>query len=346
LPPPSPEPQKQPARITIEHAIKAFTCEFEEHAAPNTQKKYRLLLAKLKVFAGRKGYVMIDQWTPVDVREMRSSWEVAPQTAAKNMSTIKSFFEFCVINEWLTRNPARNVKKQRTRDAADRRNEQKLPFSDDELKRMYDTCETRYGKQEIRWSRSIHHKPAIGEYARYNTKWTGQDLADFISVSVYTGLRISDVTTFHIDRMQPTGEILIRTTKAGTHVYTWVPQWLQERIRTRAKDAGPYIFGEHITRDMNVITDVWRRKLKKLWGACGQWKDKPTPHRFRHTFARILLQRGVSVRDVADLLGNSEQMVRRHYAAWIPERQQRLTKILQDAFDERPKPKLVVMRKD
>jgi hypothetical protein len=55
-------------------------------------------------------------------------------------------------------------------------------------------------------------------------KWTGQDIADFISVSVYTGLRISDVSTFHIDRMQPTGEIHIRTTKAGTHVYTWVQE--------------------------------------------------------------------------------------------------------------------------
>ena len=66
---------------------------------------------------------------------------------------------------------------------------------------------------------------------------------------------------------------------------------------------------------MNVITDVWRRKLKKLWALCGPWKDKPTPHRFRHTFARILLQRpGVTVRDVAELLGNTEQMVRKHYA--------------------------------
>src|ERR1700728_2670218 len=64
---------------------------------------------------------------------------------------------------------------------------------------------------------------------------------------------------------------------------------------------------------------------------CGPCRDKPTPHRFRHTFARILLQRsGVTVRDVAELLGNSEQMVRKHYAAWIPERQARLTRILQE----------------
>jgi integrase len=338
-----PEPPSRP-RVTIERAIKAFTAEFEEHAAPNTQKKYRILLAKLKVFSDSRGYVMLDQWSPLDVREMRSSWEVAPQTAAKNMSTVKTFFEFCLANEWIQRNPARLVKNRRTRDSVDRRNEQKLPFSDDELKRMYEACETKYGKQEIKWSRVVHSRRVEGQYARYNAKWCGQDLADFISVSVYTGLRISDVTTFHIDRMKPTGEILLWTTKAGTHVYTWVPVWLQERIRARAKEYGPHIFGEHSTTDMNVVTDVWRRKLNKLWSLCGPWKDKPTPHRFRHTFARILLQRpGVTVRDVAELLGNSEQMVRKHYAAWIPERQARLTKVLQEAFDERPKPRIVAI---
>jgi site-specific recombinase XerD len=342
--PPAPEPDA--SRVTIERAIKAFTAEFQEHAAINTQKKYRLLLAKLKTFSEEHGIVTIDQWGPINVREFRASWSVSPQTAAKNMSTVKAFFEFCLSNEWIPRNPARLVKNQRGRDAADRRNEQKLPFSDAELKAMYETCETKYGKQEIRWDRSIHHKPATGQYARYNYKWTGHDLADFISVSVYTGLRISDVTTFHIDRMQPTGEIHVRTTKAGTHVYTWVPEWLQERICARATEHGPYIFGEHRTTDMNVVTDVWRRKLIKLWSLCGPWKEKPTPHRFRHTFARVLLQRpGVSVRDVAELLGNTEQMVRKHYAAWIPERQERLTAVLKAALSEKPKPKVVEIPK-
>jgi hypothetical protein len=98
-----------------------------------------------------------------------------------------------------------------------------LPFSDDELKRTYEACETKHGKQEIKWSRFIRGRRVEGQFARYNSKWNGQDLADFISISVYTGLRISDVTTFHIDRMKPTGEILLRTIKAGIHVYTWVP---------------------------------------------------------------------------------------------------------------------------
>jgi integrase len=297
----------------------------------------------LKAFSEKRGYVMLDQWTPLDVREFRSSWSVSPQTAIKNMSTLKSFFEFCLCHEWISRNPARLVKNQRGRDAAERRNEQKLPFSDEELRAMYDACETKYGKQEIKWSRTIHHHKTEGEYARYTYKWTGQDLADFISVSVYTGLRISDVSTFRIDRMRDTGEILIRTTKAGTHVYTWVPKWLQERIRARANEIGPLIFGEHQTKDINVITDVWRRRLNNLWELCGPWKDNPIPHRFRHTFARILLERGVTIEDVAQLLGNTPAIVRKHYAAWLPDRQKRLTSILEDAFSDKPKPKLIAL---
>jgi len=142
--------------------------------------------------------------------------------------------------------------------------------------------------------------------------------------------------------MQTTGEIRLRTTKAGTHVYTWVPQWLQDRIRARATVHGEFIFGAHETKDLDVITDLWRRKLNKVWDLCGPWKVKPTPHRFRHTFARILLQKpGVTVRDVAELLGNTEDMIRKHYGAWVPERQERLTRILREAFDDKPKPKLV-----
>lgn len=297
-----------------------------------------MLLGKLQAFAESRGYLMVDQWRPIDVQEMRSSWNVSTTTAPKNMDTVRSFFTYCVSMEWIARSPAQLVKNPRGRDATDKRNQQKLPFTDDELKRMYAACTSAYGQQPIKWSRVTRHQEAKGESARYKVRWTGQDLADFISLSVYTGLRISDVCTFRIDRMKDTGEIHVRTTKGGTHVFTWVPEWLQERIRVRAQEFGPYIFGEHTTRDMNVITDVWRRKLIKLWSLCGAWKEKPTPHRFRHTFARILLQRpGVTIRDVSDLLGNSEQ-VRKHYAAWIPERQARLTKILKEAFGDLPKP--------
>jgi integrase len=112
-----------------------------------------------------------------------------------------------------------------------------VPFTDEELARMFRACETPYGNGPGAWRFS----------------WSGQDLADFIALSVYTGLRISDVATFHSDRLRPSGEIRVRTIKmgnAGKEVYTWVPEWLQERIRIRALQYGPYIFGEH-------KADIW-----------------------------------------------------------------------------------------
>lgn len=310
-------------RISIEHAVKAFLAELQETIAAGTHKKYRLLLTKLIEFSEKRGYVMIDQWETTDVREFRSSWAINPRTGARRMSMLKPFLEYCVSNEWIARNPARTVKNPKGRDME--KAEQRLPFSDDELKRMYDAC------------------PKYGNTPKH--KWTGDDVADFISLSIYTGLRISDVALFSIDRMNEAGEIRVRTTKAGTHVYTWVPQWLQDRIRVRAKAHGELIFGSHTTKDLDVITEGWRRKLQRVWKLCGPWKVEPTPHRFRHTFARILLQKpGVTVRDVAELLGNTEEMIRKHYGAWVPERQERLTRILREAFDDKPKPRLVAIK--
>lgn len=323
VPRPEPIPEHADHRFPIAQATKVFLDELKETAAFATHKKYRLLMARLNKFSQQRGYAMIDQWEPMDVRQFRSTWPVSPQTAVRRMAMLKPFFEYCVSNKWMQSNPARAVKNPRGREMT--HSEQKLPFTDDEIARMYDACR-QYGKT-------------------YRHKWDGEDMADFISLSIYTGLRISDVALFHIDRMQPNGEIRLRTTKAGSHVHTWVPAWLQERIRARVTKHGPRIFGSHTTNSLDVITEGWRRKLNRIWAMSGPWKEPPTPHRFRHTFARILLQKpGVTVRDVAELLGNTEEMVRKRYSAWVRERQDRLTKVLQDAFDEKPRPRLVRMK--
>jgi integrase len=335
-------------QITVDRAVSAFLAEHDRNSSSSTCRKYQLLMAKLKSYSDNKGYRVVDQWTPVDVREFRDAWKVSLQTANRDMSVFRSFFDFCLANEWIDRNPATLVKNPKGKAAADGRNEQKLPFSDDELARMYECCETRYGKLEIKWKRDIHHHRAEGVIANYKYKWSGRDLADFITLSVNTGLRISDVATFHVDRLNQDGEVILRTTKTGTPVRVWVRESVQQMIRRRSLEVGPLIFGEHVTTDLNVITDIWRRKLKRLWRLCERdnfsWSAEPTPHRFRHTFARILLEQaeGVSLRDVAELLGNSEAMVRKHYAAWIPGRQERLTNVLRAAFQDRPRPGVLV----
>jgi len=93
---------------------------------------------------------------------------------------------------------------------------------------------------------------------------------------------------------------------------------------------------------METVADLWRRKLNKAWELCGVWEEPPHPHRFRHTFVRILLEHGVSPRDVAELIGDTEEMVLRHYARWVPERQARLTLILQGALSAKVAPPRLV----
>jgi integrase len=51
-------------------------------------------------------------------------------------------------------------------------------------------------------------------------------------------------------------------------------------------------------------------------------------HRFRHTLATELLGNGASFEEVADILGNSAEIVRKHYAKWSPARQSRIDDLM------------------
>jgi site-specific recombinase XerD len=105
------------------------------------------------------------------------------------------------------------------------------------------------------------------------------------------------------------------------------------------------IFAAGVTQNAKQLCDIWRNKrLKKVFELVGPWETLPHPHRFRHTFVRILLEKGVPAPDVAELIGYSEQILRKHYAAWIPGRQERLSKILQEAFEGKPKARILAIR--
>lgn len=133
--------------------------------------------------------------------------------------------------------------------------------------------------------------------------------------------------------------------KTRKPLFTWIPDWLVQRLKTREKEYGPMIFRCGVTMNMKQLCDIWRgKRLKKVFSLSGAWEEKPTPHRFRHTFVRILLEKGVPVSDVAELIGDTEEMVRTAYSRWIKTRQDRLTKILQQAFEDKPKPRVVSIR--
>lgn len=57
---------------------------------------------------------------------------------------------------------------------------------------------------------------------------------------------------------------------------------------------------------------------------------------FRHTFGSLLAQKGVSLYKIAELMGNSPEICRRHYAALVPEKMHDVVEF--DATPEKPQP--------
>ncbi len=326
-PAPPPVSTPVPGRITIADATKVFLSNREgAKIAHATLRKYKTFTKQLTAFADSSGYVMLDQFTSSDIDVFYGGWDLGARAKGKRLGTLRAFFRFCMNRKWLHENPVSTDIKP---PMGANRVANKAPYTDEELQRIIDACDA---LGEVAWTNGREH----GVY-------TGEDVKDFIWVMVYTGLRISDVGLFNMSRLKG-NEVFLRAKKNGGDVFAYIPDWLRDRLNARATRCGarPFVVG-HSDR-LETVTDMWRRKVGKVFDLAGAFEEPPTPHRFRHTFARILLQRGVPVADVADLLGDDEKTVREHYSRWVPERQARLTKILKDAFDDKPRPKLVAIR--
>ena len=313
-------------RMAILDATEAFLSKCKNRGIqPATVAKYQTFTKQLKAYAEHRGYVFLDQLTVGDMDRFYSSWKDGIRAKAKKLDRLKSFISFCLKREWL----AKDITDDLQAPAGSSVTLPKAPFTDEELNRIFAACD------------------AIGQPVPqgpgYRT-WTGEDAKDFIFLSIYTGLRISDVATFDVTKRLHGNDVFLRMHKTRQPLTTWIPDWLVHRLMARQEKHGALIFRCGVSFTMKQLTDIWRNtRLTKVFELAGPFEEKPTPHRFRHTFVRILLEKGVPVADVAELIGDTEDVLRRHYSRWIKTRQDRLTKILQDAFEDKPKPKLVAM---
>jgi integrase len=91
---------------------------------------------------------------------------------------------------------------------------------------------------------------------------------------------------------------------------------------------------------LRTNANSWRHRISRLFRIAArlmaeegkEFASKPHPHRFRHTFAATLLQNGVSLRVVAQYLGNTEDIVRKHYAKFCLTEQHEAADTLQEAM--------------
>ena len=151
----------------------------------------------------------------------------------------------------------------------------------------------------------------------------------------HTALRISDVCALRKDAVswdqeRATWRVFLRTHKTGEPVFLPIPESLKLVLdalplpRNAAQDCPYYFWNAQSSR--RAMVGIVERTLGAVFKKSGV-KDAHA-HRYRHTLATRLLEGGATFDDVAEILGNTAAVVRKHYAKWSPGRQAKIDRLM------------------
>jgi site-specific recombinase XerD len=257
-----------------------------ENISEETLRKYKLLFKQLLAFAQEKGVRFVAELDLPTIQDFRTTWKDKPLSKSKKQERLRSVFKFAIAQGWIEENPALQLGRIKVERT------QQIPFTADEME-------------------------AILEIASKS----GPEVYTFILTMRFSGLRISDVCKLRVDSLQG-DHLILRTEKTGTPVKVLLPKVVANALKTIRKENAEYFFWNKQSK-LASITDLWRTRRIKLVFDKAKVKNAH-PHRFRHTFAVELLKQGTPAGTVAILLGNTEQIVIKHYSAWVEARQQKL----------------------
>lgn len=225
------------------------------------------------------------------VSRFRGRREMTPRTQRKEIEYLRSFFAFCIVREWTTRNPAKLVKSPIVKDSP------VMPYSKTDISAMLLACE-RLG------AKGSPDTPHVRKRARA-----------LLLTLLYTGLRVSDVTQLTRASLEDS-HLLLRITKNGVPLKLLLNDEAAEALRNLPAPGGnhKYFFW---TGNGN-----WETCAKTLWRTVSTVGKRAGvhahPHRFRHTFAVELLTHRVDIRTVQQLLGHeSIKTTEKHYAHFV-----------------------------
>jgi len=295
--------------IVTHHDAHQDVCE-------GTRRNRRRVLRALEEFAGTLGLQNAHEVELDHLTAFRGVRTVSPRTWTKELEILRHFFRFCLDNEWVYRNWAEKVPMPKNLKPAE-----KEPYEPIEVARMIAACDT------------IGRAP----YERLRARAA-------MLLLRFTALRISDVATLEKSRVRD-GEIFVRTAKNGKPVRLPVHADLQAALdalplpRAAKGPDCPYFFWSGNGARLGVI-DKLTKTVKAAFVASGV--PGACTHRFRHTLATEMLEMGATFEEVADVLGDSPAIIRKHYAKWSAGRQARISDLLARLWHaKKPKPEVL-----
>jgi integrase len=217
-------------------------------------------------------------------------------TWIKEIELLRQFFEFCRDREWISKNPAKSLKRPILKEANDI-----VPYTQQEIVKIIAACDhVGRNSYERRRARAM------------------------VLLMRYAGLRISDVVTLSRDHLQRS-RLEKRAVKNHRVIRVELPQVVLTALDLLPQ---PKAAAENNRRYFSKDSAILRSVVKGAWRTMDAvFKRSGVKgahcHRFRHTLASELLGKGGTLEEVAAILGDSPATIRRYYAKWTEEYQSR-----------------------
>jgi integrase/recombinase XerD len=303
-----PKPPQEP--ITIQGAGEKFVADAEARKlAVSTIYKYPLLFKQMGEFAQKRGFRYLTELSLQTLDEFRSGWKDGPRSSAKKLERLRAFFHFAQRREWVSKNPATDLKAPRLTLCPT------MPYTREEMMRIL---------------------AAIAKY-REEFPTRGKEnalrLRALVLLLRYSGMRIGDAVSLTSDRIKM-NRLFLYTAKTGTPVNTVLPDFVLDAFGASPRVTDVHFFWNGAVK-LDAIVGSWRRRLAKLFELAEV--PKGHPHRFRDTFAVELLLAGVPIERVSVLLGHqSVRITEGHYSPWVRARQEQLEQDLKRVWEQDP----------
>lgn len=279
-------------RKLVRDAVNVFVGQLSLEDA--TFKKYVRWLDFLQEYLRAQGIEFVDEihLELLDGYRGTRTRTVGALAWCKELQFFRQFFKFCLKRKWIAENPAKEMEMPH-----DPKPRPKVPYTPEEISRIL-AASMQFGRTAYERLRAHAMILLMRTYA----------------------LRISDVATLERSRVcynQEANEWEIFTHAKKNDEPLWMPLYPAVKaaldilpIPRGAGDDCKYFFwtGEG-AREYQVVKV--ERTLHAVFRASGV--EKAHAHRFRHTLATELLEKGRTIEDVAYILGDDPATVKRHY---------------------------------
>jgi integrase len=315
------------ATLTVSEAVDRFLKthgeigpdgKYRGDSERGTWKKYRCALRFLVSFCEMAGIKSVADVTTGVLEDLRGTRNIGKVTWKVERQMLITFFRFCVSRKWIGINPAKELKAARNL-----KPNEVVPYTRQEESQNLAACNQIGG----------------GKYNRSGARYEQLRARAMIMLLRHTALRVSDVSTLRKDAVcwdpeRHTWRVFLYTQKTGDPVFLPIPEDLKLVLdalplpRNAAENCPYYFWNGQSSR--RAVVGIAERTLAAVFKKSGV--KGAHAHRYRHTLATRLLEQGATFEEVADILGNSPGVVRRHYGKWSKGRQANIDRLMMAHF--------------